>query len=327
MANTDVFGSVRMGYLVIGSHKINEWKKFAQDAIGLHLACESEHMLAFRMDSHARRLIIEDDPCEDVVAIGWQLDDASAVQIVVDRLKEHEVGIEFISDDRAISRGVDSFHRFVGPKGLMIELFVDPILDETALNMHCGGFITGDSGMGHISLMSREPKRTIAFWQEIFDARVSDTIALAVGKRTAMDVTFLRVNERHHSVAVAATKGLSIDMFRTRIQHFNMEAATLNDLMAAYERCRKLGYKLSRGIGQHPNDKELSFYVHTPSGFEFEIGWDALTVDEATWQEGLSYPNMSNWGHEIPGIFSSELSFAHLANSARSLLKDEILPW
>lgn len=324
---TDIFGSVRMGYLVIGSRKLGEWKTFVTEAIGLHLANESPSTLSFRMDAHAKRLIIESDDCEDVVAVGWQVNDSSVLEHILARLKKRDVSTDFIQGAKAAARGVESLHRFVGPKGLRIELFINPLLDETPLQMHCGGFVTGDAGMGHISLMSCEPQRSISFWQEVFDARVSDTIELAVGKRVALDVAFLRVNERHHSIAIAATKGVAVDMFRTRINHFNMEAATLDDLVAAYERCNTLGYKLSRSIGQHPNDKELSFYVYTPSGFEFEIGWDALTVEEGAWQEGMIYPNMSTWGHDIPGTLSSEMSLGHMVNSARSLMKDEFLPW
>jgi len=325
--NSNVFGAVRMGYLVVGSRKIDEWKRFVQEAIGLHLASESSSALAFRMDAHARRLIIENDPSEDVIAVGWQLDDDAVLQVILDRLKGRGVQIDYFCDGEAQVRGVKSLHRFVGPKGLIIELFVDPLLDDTPLDMPCSAFITGAAGMGHISLMSREPQRNIAFWQDLFDARVSDTIALARGKRTALDVYFLRLNQRHHSIAIAATRGVSIDMFKTRINHFNMEVATLDDLSAAYERCIATGCKLSRGVGQHPNDKELSFYVHTPSGFEFEIGWDALAIDEATWQEGMTYRNMSTWGHEIPGTFSSELSLGHLVNAVRSLRGEEYLPW
>jgi len=316
-----------MGYLVNAKRKIDQRKTFAQESIGLHIAAESNDLLAFRMDAHAKRLIVERDDAEDVLAIGWELNDESALELLLDRLQRREVAVDIISGDRAHSRGVESFYRFIGPKGLLIELFVTPLVDETPLDMHCKGFNIGAAGIGHVSLMSRKPQQSIAFWMELFDARISDKIELAVGNRTALDVTFLRVNERHHSIAIAATKGVSIDMFKTRIQHFNMEVTTLDDLTAAYERCKRLGYKLSRGVGQHPNDKELSFYVYTPSGFEFEIGWDALTVEESSWQEGVTYPNMSNWGHEIPGMFSSELSFGHIVNSARSLMRGEYLPW
>lgn len=316
-----------MGYLVIGSRKLSEWKRFGSEAIGLHLAHESRDELAFRMDGHARRFIIEHDASEDVVAVGWQLDDEAVLGVVLHRLASKGVKVEFIDGERAKRRGVDAFHRFVGPKCLYIELFTSVELDDTPLAMLSSGFVTGAAGMGHLSFMSREPERTVRFWRELLDARVSDIIALGVGKKVVLDVTFLRMNQRHHSVAVAATKGTRIDLYRTRIQHCNIEAATLDDLAFAYERCKQLGYKIARGVGQHPNDKELSFYVATPSGFDFEVGWDALTVDEATWPEGVTYPNMSTWGHDIPGRFSSELGLGQVINGVRSLRKSEYLPW
>ncbi|MEZ5569307.1 MAG: VOC family protein [Halioglobus sp.] len=326
-ADSTVFGAVRLGYLVVGSRRLDEWKRFATQAMGLHLADESQDGLAFRMDAHARRLIIDHDASEDVLAVGWQLDDEAALAVVLGRLDARGVGVECIEGERAARRGVASLHRFTGPKGLLIELFTTPLMDSSPLDMLCSGFVTGAGGMGHLSVMSRDRERSIQFWRELFDARVSDTIEMARGGRTVLDVTFLRVNERHHSVAIAATRGVSIDMFRTRIQHVNIEAATVDDLSFACERCVQLGYRLTRGIGRHPNDKELSFYVQTPSGFEMEMGWDALTVEEAGWPEGVTYPNMSTWGHDIPGRFSSELGFGEIVNALRSLTRTEYLPW
>ena len=47
-----------------------------------------------------------------------------------------------------------------------------------------------------------------------------------------------------------------MDPTTTRIQHFNLEVATLDDLSGAYERCVELGYKMAHSVGQHPNDRE-----------------------------------------------------------------------
>ncbi|WP_101756640.1 VOC family protein [Oceanicoccus sp. KOV_DT_Chl] len=323
----DIFGAVRLGYILVGSRKLPEWKQFAKDGIGLQLAFESTDQLAFRLDNHARRLIIQEDDAEDIIATGWQLDNDMILEIVLKRLSNRNVPVEYIDDERAELRGVTAFHQFIGPKGLMIDLFTQPEEAESPLDMLNGGFITGEAGLGHVSIMSREPERNIEFWQEIFDARVSDNIDMSVGNREVIGVTFLRMNPRHHSVAIAATKGLPLDMYRTRIQHLNFEVAKLDDLSSAYERCKALNCKFTRNIGQHPNDKELSFYVTTPSGFEFELGWDALVVNESSWEEGLTYPNMSTWGHEIPGRFSSELGLNHLVQIIKSFTKNEYLPW
>ncbi len=114
----------------------------------------------------------------------------------------------------------------------------------------------------------------IAFWREIFDAKISDYIEDRISG-VDLHFTFLRVNPRHHSIAVAATKGLAMDPFATKIQHLEMQAATLDDIGAAYRRCRALGFKIAMAVGQHPNDRDVSFYAVTPSGFYFELGWSS----------------------------------------------------
>jgi hypothetical protein len=90
MASTqtrDLFDQVQIGYVLIESEHLTSWKRFAQQGVGLHLEHESDTLLAFRMDGHRRRLIIRQGPTEDVVAVGLQLRDQSAVSEVLGRLK------------------------------------------------------------------------------------------------------------------------------------------------------------------------------------------------------------------------------------------------
>lgn len=322
-----VFGSVSLGYVTIGSEKLTEWKQFLVDGIGLALSEESDEHLAFRMDSHSVRILVEKGPEEDVTALGLHVADAASLSQIRTRLHEKNVAMTYEMGECARRRGVAAFHRFIGPKGLRIELFTAPrtLSDEPVLQS--SGYVTAAGGMGHVSLMTREPCRSIAFWQGLFDARVSDTIGLGPGENPSLEVTFLRLNQRHHSIALAATRGTGIDMFRTRIQHLNLEVRHFEDLASAFERCQQLGFKLARHIGQHPNDRELSFYVESPSGFDLEIGWNALTVDEAKWEPGKTYDAMSTWGHAVPGLLGSELRLAHIVNALRSLFRKEFLPW
>ena len=111
-----------------------------------------------------------------------------------------------------------------------------------------------------------------------------------------LDFAFFRLNERHHSVALASTRGRRMNPLRSSIHHLNLQAASFDDVAQAYLRCRAMGYSIANAIGQHPNDKELSFYVVSPSGFEVELGWNPILVDEQKWQVG-SYRGISLWGH------------------------------
>ncbi len=313
----DIFGSVKMGYLVIESKKLDEWRRFLKQGIGLHLESEHEAQLAFRMDSHERRLIIQEGGAEDVAAIGLQLRDQATFDLVLTRLTQRKISFEEGTSEEAEQRGVTSFVRVMGPKAVPLELFMDAKISSTPLNMLASGFVTGDSGWGHVAITSRLPEKMQRFWQEIFNARVSDHVSQKVGG-AMLDVTFLRLNERHHSVAIAATRGVRLDPIRTKIQHFNMVANRLQDVSGAFERLRDLGFAMAHEIGQHPNDKEVSFYAISPSGFEVELGWDALKVDEATWTQA-QYNAISTWGHkpENPSALSGLL--VNLGNAGRGL--------
>ena len=52
-------------------------------------------------------------------------------------------------------------------------------------------------------------------------------------------------------------------------------------------------------LGRHPNDRMVSFYVRSPSGFEIEYGWGALEVGEE-WTV-TQYDAVSVWGHKMVG--------------------------
>lgn len=318
-----VFGKVRMGYALVESSRTAQWQQFAGEALGMHVE-HDDGALVCRLDDHARRIVVVDGPQEDVAALGYQVDDEPTLQEILGRLRARSVAVREGDEREAALRGVEHFWQVTGPKGLPIELFVEPLLAEQSLDMLASGFNTGAAGMGHVAITSRRPQDTIAFWQRIFDARVSDRIEDRVSGMT-LDITFLRLNPRHHSVAIAATRGIKMDPVRTRIHHLNIQPATLDDLGAAYGRCRELGYRMALGVGQHPNDKEVSFYVVSPSDFLLEYGWAPIEVDEATWETGL-HRGMSVWGHSPNGLTLGH-KLGELVNGVRSLMRTEYAPF
>lgn len=294
---SSVFGKVRMGYLVVASRKLKEWESFGAGGIGLHLDKPGKHVLVFRMDEYARRLIVRYGDEEDVVASGWQVEDEQTLAEIVARLKADGVPIRAGSGEEAQLRGVESFVGFAGPKEMPIELFTRPRQSNAALVMKSSGFVTGPIGMGHLAITSKEPEAMLGFWKKYFDARLTDQIEARISGIN-LEIEFLRLNPRHHSVAVAATRGKRMDPFRTRIQHLNLEVASMDDMTNAYVRCRKLGFKVAMGVGLHTNDKDLSFYVVTPSDFQIEVGWNPVLVeDEVNWQP-MVHQGISIWGHQ-----------------------------
>jgi hypothetical protein len=179
--------------------------------------------------------------------------------------------------------------------------------------------VTGDSGMGHVAITSTKPSQVRGYFGTVFDARLTDCIEETISG-VKLRIRFLRVDERHHSVAIAAVRGLPIDPVRTRVQHLNIQAAGLDDLARSYQRVCELGFGMALSVGQHTNDKELSYYARTPSGFEWEVGWNPV-VDEATWEPG-THQGISIWGHTPVGRTIVD-KLAQFRLGARSLARSE----
>jgi hypothetical protein len=105
------------------------------------------------------------------------------------------------------------------------------------------------------------------------------------------------------------------------VQHLNIQAAELDDMVDSYQRVTALGFDMALAIGQHTNDRELSYYAVTPSGFEWEVGWNPIVVNERTW-EPTTHQGISIWGHTPVGQTVVD-KLAQFKIGARSLLHRE----
>jgi 3,4-dihydroxy-9,10-secoandrosta-1,3,5(10)-triene-9,17-dione 4,5-dioxygenase len=98
-------------------------------------------------------------------------------------------------------------------------------------------------------------------------------------------------NPRHHSLALMGGPAPS------GCVHIMLEARTLDDVGLALDRCMAAGAHITSSFGKHSNDFMLSFYVHTPGGFDLEFGCGGLQPDWKTWVPTYSLvPDL--WGHK-----------------------------
>jgi 2,3-dihydroxybiphenyl 1,2-dioxygenase len=227
--------------------------------------------------------------------------------------------------EQAALRGVERLVRFPGPNGLIQEVYTRPRTATAPLQMAArGGFVTGAAGMGHVAVTTKRPHQVRGYYQAVFDARLSDYIDETISG-LKFKIRFLRVNQRHHTVAIAAVDRMRLNPIRTRLQHLNIQVADLDDMTGAYQRVKELGFRMALGVGQHTNDKELSFYAVTPSGFEWEVGWNPVVVDEATW-EPASYHGISIWGHTPEGQTIIDKLGQFRIGAASLLHREDVVP-
>jgi len=320
-ATASVFGAVHLGYVVIETNRFADWRRFGTEAIGMHRDDLDSGLTRFRLDDQECRFLLRRGPAEDVVATGWHLDDHTTFEQIEARIRARGVPVVEGTAEEAALRGVERLLRFPGPKGITQEIYTTPVKSAEPLRMLASGFVTGDSGMGHIAITSTKPAQLRGYFTTVFDARLTDYIDETISG-VKLKIRFLRVDERHHSIAVAAVRGLPIDPVRTRVQHLNIQAATLDDVARSYQRVHELGFDMALSVGQHTNDKELSYYARTPSGFEWEVGWNPVVIDETTWQP-TTHQGISIWGHTRVGqTIVDKLDQFRLG--ARSLARPEV---
>jgi 2,3-dihydroxybiphenyl 1,2-dioxygenase len=296
----NIFGNVHLGYIVIETDKFADWRRFGRDAIGMHLDETMRDVMRFRLDDNECRFLLRRGPAEDVTALGWHIDDHHTFDEILRRITRHGVPTKEGTAEEAALRGVERLTRFPGPNGLVQEIFTVARRSDTPPDMAVrGGFVTGEAGIGHVAVTSKKPHQIHGYYDTVFDARLTDYIDETISG-LKFKIRFLRVNQRHHSVAIAAVNRLPINPIRTRVQHLNIQVADLDDMTASYQRVKELGFHMALAVGQHTNDKELSYYAMTPSGFEWEVGWNPIVVDETTW-EPTTYQGISIWGHTPQG--------------------------
>jgi 2,3-dihydroxybiphenyl 1,2-dioxygenase len=277
-----------LGYIGIDVADVESWHEYAR-TLGT-MVIEDDDGFRMRIDERPFRVVVRDaDGSEGLAFVGWELADAAALAASAAELDKAGCTIEAGSATECADRRVRGLIRTTDPSGFVIEFFHGPILDHELFVSPTGvsGFVTGPNGMGHIVLGTPHLADSVDFYTNQLGFRVSD-----YWKPGDEDVVFMRCNPRHHSLAlVAATDAV--------LYHFMLEARTLDDVGYALDRHHDTGTPISMGIGKHTNDRMISFYSRSPSGFDVEFGFGGLLVDEPTWTV-TQITKPSFWGHHPP---------------------------
>ena len=276
-----------LGYLGIESDRPDEWQRYAAEFLGL-MPVASEDGLAFRCDDQAWRIRIEAGPAEDLSYLGFSVANPGVLAHLTQRLQD--LGYPGEADaGLAQQRGVAHLVHLADPDGLRIELYCGatrepqhPMISPAGVS----GFVTGDQGLGHVVLFTKDAEAKSEFYTAGLGFRRSDTIRM----NKHLELEFLHCNPRHHTIALAPAP---VDR---RLHHLMLQAASLDDVGFALDRAKALEVPFASTLGRHTNDQMTSFYTRTPSGFEAEFGFGGVTIDEH-WSVG-HYTAPSIWGHE-----------------------------
>lgn len=283
-----------LGYLGFGVASKVAWADHAA-LLGLMPAVSGpDGSTRYRTDEHAWRFALHEDAAtDDFLYAGFECGDAAQFAAVVQRIQD--VGIAIERDPAlAATRGVMELARCTDPNGLAIELYYGPWLaPETPFHspQPLTGFVTGAQGLGHIIVNAADVEASTKFYTAVLGMRLSDRILFEAAPGMVIPLIFLHCNQRHHSIAIApAMPG------GKRIHHVMLEVPGIDDVGLAIDRFMKAGTEITATLGRHSNDRMLSFYVRTPSGFEVEYGCEGIAAGGPDWSVG-THSAISVWGH------------------------------
>lgn len=286
---------VGLGYLVFEVRDLEAWDDLLVETIGATRGeIGADGARTYRFDEKRARLFLVPGEADDLVAMGFEARDTAAIDRVIARARAAGIDVAIGTAEESADRFASALVRLREPAGLDLEivagLAITPAPLDTSRCEH--GFVTGEQGLGHVALRAEDLKASRAFFEEVLGFRLTDRIQCELRGGFQVDVTFLHVNPRHHTVALG--QGLP-----KRIDHFMVQTRALDDLGRIYDRCFDRGVRVTRTLGRHPNDRMLGFYAKTPSGFQFECGYGGVEVDDATWVP-VTYDRISLWGHRPP---------------------------
>lgn len=294
---TDPAAPTQLGYLGLGVSDLAAWQRYATTVLGLQvLPPEADGSLLLRMDEHQYRFILEPSTVDDLTLIGWEVRDERALAALAARLRA--AGVEVRTGDTALRerRRVVDIIEFRDPNGIRSEAYCGPLLNR-AQPFQCprvlSGFVAGEQGLGHITMTVDNLEASLHFYRDVLGLRMSDWIRPQPerGVASTLNLAFMHCNSRHHSLALFEMK------LPKRLHHVMLQVNDLDDVGSTYYLCQHNDVAIDLSLGRHTNDKMLSFYMKTPSGFDVEFGWGAIEIeDEDNWTVQL-HTNGSSWGH------------------------------
>jgi 2,3-dihydroxybiphenyl 1,2-dioxygenase len=275
-----------LGYAGFGSDKLEDWRQFGTNLVGLQAVERGNSLLAFRMDDRKQRIVIDRSMGDGARFFGWEVADAAALDALAARLEAAHVEVTAEPSTLADARRVAALISFRDPAGNRLEAFYGAEIDETPFSpgRSISGFRTGPMGLGHAVLTVENIDPMMAFYVDVLGFRLSDYI------EKPFRAYFFHVNPRHHSLAL-------IETGKNGMHHLMVELFSLDDVGQSYD-VALAEERVNVTLGRHTNDLMTSFYAKTPSSFMVECGWGGREIDPATWQSVEMHHGPSLWGHE-----------------------------
>lgn|SRR5581483_314548 len=288
------YGIAGLAYVSLETADVEAWADYAADVLGTQVVRTDDGGIVLRMDERLIRFKIAPGPAEAVKAMAWEVHGRDQWEEVLARLDKFGTRPEVLSAEEAAARSVSAVATCTDPSGNPIEIVNSPYIEPVRYFVSPTGtrFVTGDQGMGHLTMIVTNYDDTVRFYTDALGFHVRDHID------RGLRATFAACNPRHHTVALIDGGDHAF------LDHIMVEVEDIDMVGRALDRLNERGPGLTQNLGRHWNDLMISFYMKCPSGFQIEYGYGGRRVDNAKWVEvrqgGVG--GASIWGHKPTDI-------------------------
>lgn len=285
-----------LGYLGLTVSDADAWKDYASQCIGLEVLDEGEgDRFYLRMDNWHHRFVMHVGDGDDLAYMGWRVPGEPDLHEMEALLSEKGIKYRVATSEENEERRVLGHLKLADPAGTPVEIFYGPRVDahlpfHPGRRMH-GRFVTGNAGLGHCVVAADDVRASYEFYRLL---GLSGSIEYHLGSPSGtLKPLFMHCNERQHSIAFGVPCG------DKKLNHMMLEYAELDDLGASHDIVRKREIPVALQLGKHANDKALTFYSLTPSGWLMELGWGGCPPEPQQ-----SYHHLDVFGHgpEAKGV-------------------------
>ncbi|MBU6257057.1 MAG: VOC family protein [Burkholderiales bacterium] len=285
-----------LAYVVAESTDLGRWRTYAEGVLGM--PCETVgDGLRIKMDERQFRIAVEAGRRDAYLASGWEVLGSAEFAAAVATLERAGVAHAIGDAAQCAARGVQQLVAFSDPAGNRHEVVWGYRSDFTRFNSPAGvpRFVTGSIGMGHTVLPAPAFDATVTFVREVMGFGLSDIFNFkpAGDAGPVLPIHFFHCNNgRHHSLALC---GFPVE---SGCVHVMVEVDDMPEVGRAMDRMAAHGVTQTATLGQHTNDRMISFYMRSPSNFDFEYGYGGAVVD---WQQHIAheFTKVSLWGHDF----------------------------
>jgi 3,4-dihydroxy-9,10-secoandrosta-1,3,5(10)-triene-9,17-dione 4,5-dioxygenase len=289
-------GVASLGYVIAQTRDLSAWRLFGSHVLGMMEAKAPDGSVAFRIDDRPFRVMVQQGEDDGVVAAGLEFATEDAFAQAVDALRAARVDVHEETAAFARQRHAHALVRCADPDGNRLELYHGQALDYVPFVSPSGtsGFVTGSMGLGHVVFPTTRLEESRRFYVDVLGFGDTDQQRVFLSPDPAdpgLGLHFLHCdNPRHHTVALAEFPQPS------GLIHMMLETRSIDDVGRALDRAMASGAHISATLGRHTNDKMISFYVRSPSGFDVEYGCNGWQVDWSDFTPTTSLAD-SLWGH------------------------------